>query len=121
MKGQLTLVAGASPNPLRYSNKAIQRLVALDFPVCAIGRRPTDIAGVQVHAGMPEFENVHTITLYLNPENQEPFIDYFLSLNPKRVIFNPGTYNPAFEKKLKQAGIEILEDCTLVMLNTGDY
>lgn len=120
MKG-LTLVAGASPNPLRYSNKAIQRLVALGYPVCAIGRRPTEVAGVEVHDGMPEFQNVHTITLYLNAENQKSFIDYFLSLKPQRVIFNPGTYNPDFEKKLRQEGIEVLEDCTLVMLNSGDY
>jgi len=37
------------------------------------------------------------------------------------VIFNPGAENPELSTMLKEAGIEPVEACTLVMLNTGQY
>jgi predicted CoA-binding protein len=64
---------------------------------------------------------VDTVTLYLNPANQEDWKEYILSLHPKRVIFNPGTENPEFENVLRQQNIEALEACTLVLLSTGLY
>jgi predicted CoA-binding protein len=61
------------------------------------------------------------MTLYINPSHQQEWVDYFLKLNPKRIIFNPGTENPELEKRLEENGIEAIEACTLVMLGTGQY
>ncbi|NLI29998.1 MAG: CoA-binding protein, partial [Nitrospiraceae bacterium] len=44
-----------------------------------------------------------------------------LRIKPFRVIFNPGTENPAAYGPLRSAGIEPLEACTLVMLSTGQF
>jgi len=57
----------------------------------------------------------------LNPINQEFFHDYILKLNPKRVIFNPGTENPILQNKLDQSNIFWEEACTLVLLTTGQF
>lgn len=121
MEQKKTLVMGASPNPLRYSNKAIKRLLAHDFEVVAIGKRETEVDGVTVIKGKPAFRGVHTITLYLGPDNQEEYLDYMISLKPKRIIFNPGTFNPKLEKLAREAGIEVVQDCTLVMLDMEDF
>ncbi|MDP1843656.1 MAG: CoA-binding protein [Sediminibacterium sp.] len=43
------------------------------------------------------------------------------SLHPKRIIFNPGTENEELEALAKSKGIEAIEACTLVMLNTGQF
>ncbi|MFN9590728.1 MAG: CoA-binding protein, partial [Bacteroidota bacterium] len=59
--------------------------------------------------------------LYLNPALQEAAYDYIIGLSPRRVIFNPGTENEAFESLLKTRGIEPVEACTLVMLAAGLY
>jgi len=69
----------------------------------------------------PSIEDVDTITLYLGPQHQPEHYEYLLSLKPKRVIFNPGTENVEFEKKVEESGAEALEACTLVMLSTGQY
>jgi len=42
-------------------------------------------------------------------------------LNPKRVIFNPGTENPDLYKILEENSIEYTEACTLVLLSTNQY
>ncbi len=116
-----TLVLGASDNPSRYSNMAINRLVGAGHPVVAVGLKEGEVAGVQIQKGMPVFDDVDTITLYLNPRNQEQYYNYITSLNPKRVIFNPGTENSALFKILREQGIESEVACTLVLLSTGQY
>ena len=65
--------------------------------------------------------DVDTVTLYLNPTHQREYYDYILSLNPKRIIFNPGTENDELVKLAKEQNIETSEACTLVLLSTGQY
>lgn len=116
-----TLVLGASENPSRYSNMAIKRLLAHGHEVVAIGNRKGRVDEVEIFTEQLPLEDVHTVTLYLNPQNQQPYYDYIASLKPKRIIFNPGTENEELERKMAQTGTTTLEACTLVMLNTGQF
>lgn len=116
-----TLVIGASPNPLRYSHKAVKRLRSYDKEVVAIGLRETTIDDVPVIKGRPALDGIHTVTLYVGPDNQKDYLNYIISLKPSRIIFNPGTYNDQLEEMAREAGIETVEDCTLVMLDTDTY
>jgi predicted CoA-binding protein len=116
-----TLVLGASPNPSRYSYMAIQRLRAHDHPVVAVGKRMGQVAGVDISKELVTDQDVDTVTLYLNPKNQEEYYDYILDLHPKRIIFNPGTENDELIKKAKENNIQPVIACTLVMLGTGQY
>lgn len=116
-----TLVFGASLNPNRYSNLAIQRLVENGFATKAFGVRSGTVSGVEVKDKLSDIQDVHTITLYLNPKRQQEYYEAIIALAPKRVIFNPGTENPEFEKKLADAGIQVEVACTLVLLSTRQY
>jgi len=116
-----TLVLGASPNPARYSYIAIQLLRENDEPIYAVGRREGEVSGVIIQKGMPIFDDVETITLYIGAKNQPEFYDYILALEPRRVIFNPGTENPELMEMLRMEGIQYEAACTLVLLNTGQY
>jgi predicted CoA-binding protein len=121
MEKKKTLVLGASDNPARYSYLAIQKLRRFAHPVVAIGRKNTQVGDVPILKEKQAFDNVDTITLYLNPLNQKEYYDYILSLKPSRIIFNPGTENPELEKLAEQNNIQPLEACTLVLLSTGQY
>ena len=118
---KLTLVLGASENPSRYANIAINRLVDHEHPVKAIGLRPGEVAGVPIETGTPDYQEVDTVTLYLGPPRQPQYYNYIISLQPSRVIFNPGTENPEFYKLLKENDIQVEVACTLVLLATGQY
>lgn len=121
MTSKKTLVMGASENPERYSYLAIQRLLRHGHPVVAIGNKQTNVLGIPVEKEKIPFEGIDTITLYLNPKNQEEYYDYIVSLKPKRIIFNPGTENPEFYKILSNKGIDYEVACTLVLLGTGKF
>jgi predicted CoA-binding protein len=116
-----TLVIGASENPERYSFKAVQDLTRYHHPVWAIGARAGKIGNTSIETTPLTLPAVDTVTLYLSPEKQLPYYDYILSLQPRRLIFNPGTENEDFFNQAKAAGVECLEACTLVLLHTGQY
>lgn len=116
-----TLVLGASLKPNRYSNMAIRKLVNYNYETVAYGMNNGEEFGVNIDTELKEYKDIHTVTLYLNPQRQEPYYDYVVSLKPKRVIFNPGTENPEFYKKLKEYNIDYEIACTLVLLSTNQY
>ena len=115
------LVIGASLMEYRYSHICVKTLVADQIPVTAIGLREGFINQVHVVTGFPELTDIHTATLYLSPKNQQQWYNYILKLRPERVIFNPGTENQEFEDMLTNAGIEVTEDCTIMMVEGGRF
>lgn len=121
MSSKKTLILGASENPERYSYLALHRLLAHGHEVVAIGKKEGVLINIPIQKGMPAVSDIDTITLYLNPANQKNYYDYLLSLNPRRIIFNPGTENEELEMKANEKGIETLHACTLVMLSTNQY
>lgn len=116
-----TLVLGASTHPYRYSYLAIHKLRRAGHPVLALGRKIGVVNDVEIVNEKVAFEDVDTVTLYLNPKHQESYYDYILSLHPKRILFNPGTENPEFYKILDKNGIDYEQACTLVLLGTNQY
>lgn len=120
-KNKPTVVIGASPNTDRYSYKATISLQQHNHTVYPIGIRNGKINDLDIITNKPNLENIDTVTLYVGPDNQPAWLDYILSLNPKRIIFNPGTENPEFEAKAESKGIEVLDACTLVLLSINQY
>jgi uncharacterized protein len=116
-----TLVLGASANPERYSFLAINKLRKNGHPVVAIGRKTATVADVAVVTEQKSLENIDTVTLYLNANNQKEYYNYILSLRPKRIIFNPGAENEELASIAKANNIQPMEACTLVLLSTGQF
>jgi uncharacterized protein len=121
MEHKKTLVIGASPNHDRFSFKAVKLLLKYGHIVEAIGIKNGMIENIEIQKGLPFIPDIHTITLYIGPERQNEYYDYILNLKPKRIIFNPGTENSEFKVKAMDAGIKVVEDCTLVMLNSDRF
>src|SRR6185312_852439 len=121
MENKKTLVLGASPNPSRYSYLAINQLRSKGHDVIAIGRHTGKVDDVEITNEERPIENLDTVTLYLNANNQKPYYDYIFSLKPKRLIFNPGAENQELAALAKEKSILPQEACTLVLLSTGQY
>lgn len=116
-----TLIIGASNKPERYAYKALKLLQKHGHDICAIGLREMNIDGVKVFKDKHNFNDIDTVTLYLNARFQKEYYDYIINLKPKRVIFNPGTENPQLAQKLEENGITYENACTLVLLHTNQY
>ncbi len=119
--GLTTLVLGASENPERYSYKVILELLKYGHHVVAVGNRIGSVRHVAISTTWPEPNSVDTLTLYLGKKHQVGLLDQIKRLNPRRVIFNPGTENEVLIGELMAVGIHSEVACTLVLLATNQY
>ncbi len=114
---------GATTNSARYAHLAAGMLTEYKHEIVPIGIKKGEVFGYSILdiSQRPSVSDVDTITLYIGPQHQPEHYEYLLGLKPKRVIFNPGTENPEFEKLVEESGAEALEACTLVLLRSGQY
>ena len=116
-----TIVIGASIHPERYSNRAVLQLKNNGHEVIALGNKDGEIEGIKIHTDKPNISGVDTISLYLNPDHQKEWYSYILSIQPRRILFNPGAENAELSQLAAAHGIQTDESCTLVLLTTGQY
>lgn len=116
-----TMVLGATPNRKRFAHICVKSLMRYDYPVIPVGIKEGKIAGVPIQVGKPQIKDLDTVTVYLNPENQKDYYDYLINLGPRRIILNPGAENEELRAIAEKEGIDVIEDCTLVMLNSGQF
>lgn len=119
--GKKTLVLGASESPIRYSNKAIHRLRMHGHPVVALGKKEGKVEDVPIYDSDQGWNDIDTLTMYLNPGHQVQYYDQILNWKPNRIIFNPGAENAQLEKLARENGIETENACTLVLLANNAY
>ncbi|MGB3464625.1 MAG: CoA-binding protein [Cyclobacteriaceae bacterium] len=118
-----TVIMGASTNPTRYAYMAFNDLRANGHEVVPVSIKKGTLHGTEFLdlREKPAIEDVHTVTLYIGVYNLTPWIAYILSLNPERIIFNPGTENPELIELAEEAGVETVIGCTLIMLRTRTF
>ncbi len=120
--GATVAVLGASQKPERYSNRAMKMLTSHGFHPIPVNPAGLVIEGIESKRTLAEIsERVDTLTMYIGPEISANEHDRIIALAPRRVIFNPGSENPELMQKLRSAGIEVVEGCTLVMLGVGAF
>ncbi|SMD33034.1 hypothetical protein SAMN04488029_1397 [Reichenbachiella faecimaris] len=120
---KLTVVLGATADPSRYAYLAAERLKNHKQPFKLVSIKKGELFGEPFLdlKSKPTISEVHTVTLYIGAVRLAEWHDYILNLNPKRIIFNPGTENLELAKAAEAMGIETVFGCTLVMLGTGQY
>jgi predicted CoA-binding protein len=121
MQTPVSLVLGASPNSERYSFLATALLHEKGYAVYPFGIKKGMIENIAILNEWPLNNTIDTVTLYVGPAGQKEYYDAILALQPRRIIFNPGTENPELVRIAAENGIETLEACTLVLLKTGQY
>lgn len=116
-----TLIIGATPNSSRYAHLAAVKLVDSGHEIINLGIKNGEVAGVVIQKIGTPYPDIDTITLYIGKPHQAEYYDYILKTNPKRLIFNPGSENEELATLARDAGIEVMEACTLVLLSTKQY
>jgi len=116
------VLLGASDKPDRYAFRAFKLLRRHGHEVIPVNPALKELDGVPVVARIEDIAGpVDTVTLYLGSARLAPLIDALIALNPRRIIANPGTENDALRQRATTAGIIYTEECTLVLLTTGQF
>ena len=115
-------ILGASPKPDRYAYKALEMLRDYGHRTLAINPAFEEILGEKCYPTIADAPGpIDTVTLYLGQARSNPLILEIINAKPRRIIMNPGAENPDLAEQAEDAGIEVVEGCTLVMLRTGQF
>jgi predicted CoA-binding protein len=115
-------VLGASTNEERYSYKAVEMLKEHGHQPVPVHPKGHEVLGIKALTSLDKIdEPVDTLTMYVGPKVSDSELDNIIRLAPRRVVFNPGAENPNLAQKLRSAGIEVVEACTLVLLQTEQF
>jgi predicted CoA-binding protein len=121
-RSETVAILGASPKPDRYACKAFELLQEYGHRPIPINPAFDEILGEKCYPKISDAPGpIDTITLYLGEARSNPLIDEIVSANPRRIIMNPGAENNALATRAADAGIEVVEGCTLVMLRAGQF
>ena len=115
-------ILGASPKPDRYAYKALELLHEYGHRTLPINPACKEILGEKCSPTISDAPGpIDTVTVYLGEERSNPLIEEIINAKPRRIILNPGAENSTLATKADEAGIEVIEGCTLVMLRTGQF
>jgi predicted CoA-binding protein len=122
MKPETVAILGASPKPDRYAYRAFEMLRQYGHRPIPINPAFGEIQGEKCFPKISDAPKpIDTVTLYLGEARSNPLINEIIEAKPRRIIMNPGAENFALAEKAEAAGIEVVEGCTLVMLQTGEF
>lgn len=122
MGSERVVILGASPKPERFAHRAMRQLLQHGHEVLLVNPAFTEIEGRPCHRSVRDVpQPVDTVTMYVGAARSSPLIDDLIALKPRRIIMNPGAGNDDLEERAEAAGIEVLHDCTLVMLSSATF
>ncbi len=115
-------VIGASSDKSKASNQAVERLLEKGYKVYPINPKLKTLHGQKVYPDLKALpEPIHTLSVYLGEKRSTPLLNDILTLNPHRILLNPGAENPFLTKEAKSQNIHVEEACTLVLLGIGTF
>ena len=119
---QTVAVLGASPKPDRYAYRAMEMLQQYGHRAIPVNPAFDQVLGETCYRTIAEAPRpIDTVTLYLGKPRSDPLVAEILEAKPRRIIMNPGAENEDLAEEARAAGIEVVEGCTLVMLQTGRF
>ncbi len=121
-KFETVIVLGATPKPDRYAFRAMKMLRSFGHRAIPVNPAFSEILGEKCYPKISDApQPIDTITMYLGKSRSDPLVDEIVSAKPHRIIMNPGAENEELAQKAQAAGIEVVEACTLVMLQVGTF
>ena len=121
-ENKTVVVLGASPKPDRYSNQAVAMLKEYKYEVIPINPSGISIHNLFTEKSLDDIKvPIDTLAMYVGAKISSGLKEAISRLNPKRIIFNPGTENKELETALESNGIKIVHACTLVLLRTRQF
>jgi len=116
-KARTIAVVGMSPKPERPSMEVGLYLHQAGYEVFPIHPKALQIQGLKVFPGLealPEGAAVDLVDLFVAGERTLEAVEQAARIKAKWVWFQPGTENPAYEKRAQELGLGVVSGrCTM--------
>lgn len=117
VKIEVVAILGVNPNPQGSAYKAQQTLAVKGHTPVPINPFFEEVDGLVCYPNLLSCpKKIDTVTVYVKPKILGDLLEDILDTMPRRVILNPGYECKGAEVVLRQAGIEVVKACTLLLL-----
>ena len=109
------IVIGASPKRSRFSNKAVRCYRELGYEVLPVHPTATEVEGLTVYSTISEVPGQAELLLsYVRADAAIPMLEQAVAKGVRRVYLNPGADGPGVAARVRELGMEAIEDCAIV-------
>ncbi|MEZ4651264.1 MAG: CoA-binding protein [Candidatus Eisenbacteria bacterium] len=114
-KERRVIVLGASPKRARFSNKAVRCYRELGYEVVPVHPLAKEVEGLAVYPTIADVPGEAELLLsYVRPELAISAMEEAAKKGVRRVFLNPGADGPTIAAKIRELGMEPVEDCAIV-------
>lgn len=118
LKQKTFAVIGASNNTESYGYKITKSLLEHDYQVVPISLKNPTILGQKCYPKIDAYpEKIDVADFVVNPNIGIKLLDGVIDKGIKKIILQPGARSAELIAKAQSAGIEVVEDCVLMMLS----
>lgn len=108
-------VVGASNDEAKYGNRALKAWMETPWTVFAVNPNEDEVEGMTAYDSVVDIpDEVHTATLYIPPKIGVTVADELIEKGVREVYLNPGSGSAELKQKLEDAGIEVIEACSII-------
>ncbi len=113
-------VLGASTNPAKFGNQAVRAFIAKGYTVYPVNPRESEIEQLPCFACIDDVpERPTVISVYLPPAVLIDTLPAIAARGCDELILNPGTDTPEVLHQAELLGLNGIQACSLVALQTG--
>ncbi|MFW6157015.1 MAG: CoA-binding protein [Armatimonadota bacterium] len=108
-------VIGASNDPSKYGNRALRAWRETPWTVYAVNPNEDQVEGMEAYDSVLDIPGeVHTATLYVPPRIGLSVADELIEKDVEEAYLNPGSGSAELKQKLQDAGIKVIEACSII-------
>ena len=114
MPGSIAII-GASTNRAKYGNKAVRAYAAEGYTVYPINPNVDEVEGIKAYPTVLDVPgDIDEASFYLPPKWGLAAADSVIEKGIPIVYLNPGAESPELVEKLVDAGVEVIQACSIV-------
>lgn len=114
MAGSIAII-GASRDRAEYGNRAVRAWSEAGWKVYPVHPAESEIEGLQAYPTILDIaDEVTTASLYLPPTLGFEIADQIIRKGVSEVYLNPGAGSEELRRKLEDAGVAVIEACSIM-------
>ncbi len=112
------VVIGVTPDQEKYGYKIFKRLKEIGKKVYGINPKYQEVDNDRIYSRILDIKtDIDVVVMVVNPQIGINYLDEIKECGIKLIWLQPGTESPGLIAKAKMLGLEVIEDCVLVVTN----
>lgn len=108
------IILGATTDRTKFANKAVRAYSSKGYTVYPVNPNYKEVEGLKCYAFIHDVPKpIDVLSIYVSASVSEKLINEIINAHPGKIYFNPGSESASMFTKLKNAGLNVLNACSI--------